>query len=46
VNEWYMRRDLYYVMKLIKCLWVGQGLDIVFSGKEIPVSRSYKMCID
>jgi len=41
-----MRRDLCsYVMELIKCLLVGQGLDMVFSGKEILVSRSYRMCI-
>jgi len=45
MNEWYNRKYLCYVMKMIKCLWVGQGLDIVFSGKKIPVSNSYRMCI-
>jgi len=40
-----MRRDLDYVLKLIKCSCVGQDLVIVFSGKETLVPRSVRKCI-
>jgi len=40
-----MRRDLYYVLKLIKCSYVGQDLVRVFLGKETLVPRSVRKCI-